>query len=652
MTKVSDSKDKEKNIVDRLGDLEGGEVDIKSVLKTGILRPYTNLKELYLSSRFDGDCPDSRSGHGYYGHIKVRFSSRCLREDFESSVGKLKSSKPRRGSSRSLSSTCPKPRRPPCDGDWKHARKNAKGDDCCYKRPATKKVKPEETLTIRLRDQVLYTNVKYPMRNHDLYLLVQRTIRTHSPSLGGAITIRGVNDNGRWAKHHKVVHVEPSYEVTLQKLRGKPVTVQLGQGNMDGADILKAVRKVYKGKDYSLVKESGLHIVSGANYRVSDLGKLRIVKKRKEKSRRSKALSTVQKQWRHQRSTFKKEMLGEGAGKRPCSSIEQPSNCMVRSDCVYDRDHCRRRKFRREQHKIDKVTAYRLARKRKTTRVKKELPPLLGFARGKKPIVFPVSKKKMPVSRKPKLKSRHVVKDKLLALLGKARLNFAKKKLDEKFEKARVERHVHDIALHRRGKAARTLQKKWRSRLGKRREAAKTLQQKWKHRQFLKKHVHFPKDLELPKSLKRAATPRRFEGHVRPSIAALGRYTKPSSSRDSLPEKEVVERRLVRSSRATPCVCASPCNEGYCHVEDSAIQTCKDSKVYFANMGVPKHQQLDPETADERAVVKCEGGVPRKIRRGPARKSERTGVRDRKPKTSSGLAARLAAFRAAAKKDG
>ena len=93
------------------------------------------------------------------------------------------------------------------------------------------------------------------MKNHDLYLLVQRTIREHSPSShvgGGTITIQGVKDNKSWAKHHKVVHVDPTYNVTLRKLRGKPVTIQLSQGNVSGADILKAVRRAYRGKNYSV----------------------------------------------------------------------------------------------------------------------------------------------------------------------------------------------------------------------------------------------------------------------------------------------------------------------------------------------------------------------------------------------------------------
>lgn len=705
ITKVSDSKERETVKVARLGRKEGGEVDLKSVFKTINLSQYPNLKRIFLNSRFAGDYK-GKPGKAWLGGIQVHYEAEGIRTDFENVFGKLRKTKPR--AKRSKSTSCPKSRRPPCTGDWKHERKNNKGDDCCYKRPGkgSKKAKPESTLTIQLKDQALYANVRYPMKNHDLYLLVQRTIREHLPSQGGTVAIRGVKDNKSWAKHHKVVHVDPTYNVTLRKLRGKPVTIQLSQGNVSGADILKAVRKAYRGKNYSITREDGLYIVAEANYRVSSLGSLKIVKK--EKSRRTKAISKLQTKWRKDSSAFKKEMIREGVGKKTCSSITHPSNCMTRSDCVYDSDHCRNRKSKREMHKISKLRAHQLA-KEKRERIDKRRLAALSFARGQRPRVFPrrrggamgggvvhplksksrsqsPSKSKSRPRQKPRMSLRTVasIKQRFAAMLNRARGRIASKKEEserrqreaaealkkqraerqailqkrikadrEKSERERKERHARERALMRRGKAARFIQQRWRDRKAER-----------KNKEYWKKIVAGRKRFEA-KHAKSSVTstssspsgkkslrilPHRYEGKIRPYIAKLGTRRVSTGSTSPIEYKRVeVKHRPVREQYRTDCKCAgdSPCKDGICYIDDTAIQTCKDEKVKVYP-GIPREQQYDPTKADERAYVKCNpDGTGRKIRRGPAKPKERKVAIRR----SSGVAARLAALRRAQGRD-
>lgn len=645
-TKISDTGDKETNLVGRLGDLESGDVDIVHVLPTVGFKNYPNLKTIILSSRFDGDYGGG-PGKGWYGTIKVEYSSGGLCKDFEKTIGRLKKTKPRaRSSSRS---SCPVARRPPCIGDWKHERKNNKGDDCCYKRPVRgTSTKPDTTLTIHLGDQVLYTDVKYPMRNHELYLLVQRTIRSHAPSMGDTISIQGVKDNGRWSKHHKVVYVQPSYNVTLRKLRGKAVTIQLSQGNVTGADILKAVGKAYRGRAYDVTKDNGVYIVSGETYRVSSLKSLNIVKKRKKTSRRAQVFSKFQTKWRKNRSDFKKAMIREGAGKRPCSAIEHPSNCMARNDCVYDSNHCRVRKHTREQHSISKIRAHQLAH-RPRKHVRAEIPALLNFARGQRP-VLPKRKKTGTTSKK----TLDSVRGRFLSLLERARGNISNRKhqehsqqevverkqddqhvlqqklkaYDEKTERERRERHARDKALFKKGKAARFIQQRWRNL--KLAQSSKT------------KPVTPPKSSPPPQdkpkkkiTFKKPLIQRRFEGTVGKHIAAMGirrepRVTSPASPRPI--------QHPLRSTHRTPCACAkdSPCTMGFCHIDDSSIHSCKDDKV---KLYVPRRYDIE-KGRDERAFIKCGAdGSPVKIRhRAPAHLRPRKKV-IKKPRQSSRIAA-------------
>lgn len=95
ITKVSNTKKKETTTVARLGSKEGGEVDLKSVLKTLNLSHYPNLKDIDIDSRFEGDY-GGKPGKAWLGNIRVSYGAEGMRKDFQDVFGKLRKTKPER----------------------------------------------------------------------------------------------------------------------------------------------------------------------------------------------------------------------------------------------------------------------------------------------------------------------------------------------------------------------------------------------------------------------------------------------------------------------------------------------------------------------------------------------------------------------------